>query len=54
MATTLPTVTPVEDSLLLTLYARALDNRLPKPILSPTQWLTRLSARSITTSSNSR
>ena len=34
MATTLPTLTPVEDSLLLTLYARALDNRLPKPILS--------------------
>jgi O-methyltransferase involved in polyketide biosynthesis len=34
MAITLPTLTPVEDSLLLTLYARALDNRLPKPILS--------------------
>jgi O-methyltransferase involved in polyketide biosynthesis len=26
--------TPVEDSLFLTLYSRALDNRLSKPILS--------------------
>jgi O-methyltransferase involved in polyketide biosynthesis len=34
MAITLPAFTPVEDSLLLTLYCRALDNRLSKPILS--------------------
>ena len=34
MAITLPAFTPVEDSLLLTLYSRALDNRLSKPILS--------------------
>jgi O-methyltransferase involved in polyketide biosynthesis len=33
MATTLPTFTPLEDSLWLTLYARALDNRRPRPIL---------------------
>src|SRR4029453_9876338 len=31
---TLPTFTPVEDSLFLTLYCMALDNRLPKPVLS--------------------
>ena len=34
MGATLPTFTAVEDSLLLTLYCRALDNRLPKPVLS--------------------
>jgi O-methyltransferase involved in polyketide biosynthesis len=34
MAITLPTLTPVEDSLLLTLYCKALDSRLPKPLLS--------------------
>jgi len=33
MATTLPTFTPLEDSLFLTLYARALDNLRPHPIL---------------------
>jgi O-methyltransferase involved in polyketide biosynthesis len=33
MSTTLPTFTPLEDSLFLTLYARALDNRRPNPIL---------------------
>jgi O-methyltransferase involved in polyketide biosynthesis len=33
MATTLPAFTPLEDSLFLTLYARALDNRRPHPIL---------------------
>jgi O-methyltransferase involved in polyketide biosynthesis len=33
MATTLPTFTPLEDSLFLTLYARALDNRSQNPIL---------------------
>ena len=33
MATTLPTFTPLEDSLFLTLYARAADNRRPHPIL---------------------
>ena len=33
MTTTLPTFTPLEDSLWLTLYARALDNRRPHPIL---------------------
>ena len=36
MGATLPTFTAVEDSLLLTLYCRALDNRLPKPVLSDT------------------
>jgi hypothetical protein len=36
MGVTLPTLTPVEDSLLLTLYCRALDYRLPKPVLSVT------------------
>jgi hypothetical protein len=34
MAITLPAFTPVEDSLFLTLYCRALDNRLSKPVLS--------------------
>jgi O-methyltransferase involved in polyketide biosynthesis len=34
MAITLPTLTAVEDSLLLTLYCKALDSRLPKPLLS--------------------
>ena len=34
MGITLPTFTPVEDSLFLTLYCMALDNRLPKPVLS--------------------
>ena len=33
MAITLPTFTPLEDSLFLTLYARALDYRRPHPIL---------------------
>jgi len=33
MAITLPTFTPLEDSLFLTLYARAADNRRPDPIL---------------------
>ena len=34
MSTTLPAFTPLEDSLWLTLYARALDNRRPHPILA--------------------
>jgi O-methyltransferase involved in polyketide biosynthesis len=34
MAITLPAFPPVEDSLFLTLYSRALNNRLSKPILS--------------------
>jgi len=33
MTLTLPTFTPMEDSLFLTLYARALDNRRERPIL---------------------
>lgn len=33
MSTTLPTFTPLENSLWLTLCARALDNRSPRPIL---------------------
>jgi O-methyltransferase involved in polyketide biosynthesis len=33
MATTLPTFTPLEDSLFLTLYARACDHRRQHPIL---------------------
>jgi O-methyltransferase involved in polyketide biosynthesis len=33
MAVTLPTFTPLEDSLFLTLYARALDHRRPHPVL---------------------
>lgn len=33
MAFTLPAFTPLEDSLFLTLYARALDNRRPQPVL---------------------
>jgi O-methyltransferase involved in polyketide biosynthesis len=33
MSVTLPTFTPLEDSLFLTLYARALDNRRPHSIL---------------------
>lgn len=33
MAIALPAFTPLEDSLFLTLYARALDNRRPRPIL---------------------
>jgi O-methyltransferase involved in polyketide biosynthesis len=33
MAITLPTFTPLEDSLFLTLYGRAADNRRPHPIL---------------------
>jgi O-methyltransferase involved in polyketide biosynthesis len=33
MATTLPALTPIEDSLWLTLCCRALDNRSPDPIL---------------------
>ena len=33
MSVTLPTFTPLEDSMFLTLYARALDSRRPHPIL---------------------
>ncbi|HEX8135938.1 MAG TPA: class I SAM-dependent methyltransferase [Actinomycetes bacterium] len=33
MSITLPTFTPLEDSMFLTLYARALDHRRPQPIL---------------------
>lgn len=33
MAVTLPVLTPLEDSLWLTLCCRALDNRTPQPIL---------------------
>jgi O-methyltransferase involved in polyketide biosynthesis len=33
MSTTLPAFTPLEESLFLTLYARALDHRRPHPIL---------------------
>jgi hypothetical protein len=33
MSVTLPTFTPQEEGLFLTLYARALDNRRPHPIL---------------------
>jgi O-methyltransferase involved in polyketide biosynthesis len=33
MTITLPTFTPLEESLFLTLYARALDDRRPRPIL---------------------
>ena len=33
MSVTLPTFTPLEDSLFLTLYGRAADNRRPHPIL---------------------
>jgi len=33
MATTLPTLTPIEDTLFLTLCCRALDNRTPRPLL---------------------
>jgi O-methyltransferase involved in polyketide biosynthesis len=33
MSVTLPTFTPLEEGLFLTLYARALDNRRPHPIL---------------------
>ena len=33
MATTLPALTPTEDSLFLTLCCRALDNRSPRPVL---------------------
>jgi O-methyltransferase involved in polyketide biosynthesis len=33
MTTTLPTFTPLENSLWLTLCARALDNRSPRPVL---------------------
>jgi O-methyltransferase involved in polyketide biosynthesis len=36
MASTLPTFTPLEDSLWLTLCARALDNRSPHPVLGDT------------------
>jgi O-methyltransferase involved in polyketide biosynthesis len=36
MAVTLPTFTPLEESLFLTLYARALDSRRPQPILGDT------------------
>ena len=53
MAITLPALTPVEDSLFLTLYLRALDHRSTKPILGDTL-AARSSASSITTSSGSR
>jgi len=33
MSTTLPVLTPTEDSLFLTLCGRALDNRSPRPVL---------------------
>jgi hypothetical protein len=33
MSITLPAFTPIEDTLFLTLCGRALDNRLPHPIL---------------------
>jgi O-methyltransferase involved in polyketide biosynthesis len=33
MATLLPTLTPIEDTLFLTLCCRALDNRSPRPVL---------------------
>ncbi|WP_138757452.1 hypothetical protein [Modestobacter altitudinis] len=33
MSTTLPALTPLEDSLYLTLCCRALDNRSPHPLL---------------------
>ena len=33
MAATLPSLTPVEDSLFVTLCCRALDNRSPRPVL---------------------
>jgi O-methyltransferase involved in polyketide biosynthesis len=33
MTTTLPAFTQIEDTLFLTLCGRALDNRLPHPIL---------------------
>ena len=33
MAITLPTLTPIEDSLFVTLCCRALDNRTPRPVL---------------------
>src|SRR5215207_3942323 len=33
MTITLPTFTPLEDSLFLTLYARARDHRRPRPVL---------------------
>jgi O-methyltransferase involved in polyketide biosynthesis len=36
MGITLPAFTPIEDSLFLTLCARALDNRSPHPILADT------------------
>jgi O-methyltransferase involved in polyketide biosynthesis len=36
MSVTLPALTPLEDSLFLTLYARALDSRRPQPILGDT------------------
>jgi hypothetical protein len=34
MAITLPALTPIEDSLFLTLCGRALDNRSPDPVLA--------------------
>ena len=33
MATTLPTLTPIDDTLFLTLCCRSLDNRTPRPVL---------------------
>jgi hypothetical protein len=36
MSITLPTFTPIEESLFLTLCGRALDNRSPHPILADT------------------
>jgi hypothetical protein len=52
MAVTLPAFTPLEDSLFLTLYARALDSRRPTPS-SATPCPTRSSAPPTTTSTSS-
>ena len=52
MTITLPAFTPMEESLFLTLCARALDNRRRSPS-SPTPWPTRSSASSATTASSS-
>ena len=52
MANTLPAFTPLEDSLFLTLYARALDNRRPIPS-SATPQPTRSSTTSTTTTASS-
>ena len=52
MAVTLPAFTPLEDSLFLTLYARALDSRRPTPS-SATPCPTRSSAPPTTTTASS-